>query len=122
MSKKIIFVAFSIEDASQRDLLKGQSLNTNSPFEYIDMSVKEAYDSDWKLKVKTRISRSDGIIALASKNSLNSSGQKWEISCALELKKPIIGIWIYKNDCTPLGGIKTVIWTWDEIAKFINNL
>ena len=39
--KKVIFVAFAVEDEKQRDLLKGQSLNTKSPFEYIDMSVKE---------------------------------------------------------------------------------
>ena len=73
--KKVVFVAFAIEDETQRDLLKGQSLNTNSPFEYIDMSVKEAYDSEWKEHVRTRIRRSDGVIALVSKNSLTSSGQ-----------------------------------------------
>ena len=53
-TKKTIFVAFAIEDERQRDFLKGQSLNTNSPFEYVDMSVKEAYDTDWKNKVRTR--------------------------------------------------------------------
>jgi len=46
--KKTIFVAFAIEDEAQRNLLKGQSLQTDSPFEYIDMSVKEAYDKEWK--------------------------------------------------------------------------
>ena len=45
---KVVFVAFAIEDESMRDLLKGQSLHTRSPFEYIDMSVKEAYDSGRK--------------------------------------------------------------------------
>lgn len=40
--KKVIFVAFSMKDERQRDFLKGQSLNTNSPFEYVDMSVKDA--------------------------------------------------------------------------------
>jgi hypothetical protein len=120
--KKTIFVAFAIEDERQRDLLKGQSLNTDSPFEYIDMSVKEAYDEEWKDKVRTRIKRSDGIIALVSKNSLTSSGQKWEISCAKEEGKKILGIWIYKNDTTALSGVTTVAWTWDAIAKFINGL
>ena len=42
--KKVVFVAFAIEDETQRDFLKGQSLNTNSPFEYIDMSVKDPYE------------------------------------------------------------------------------
>ena len=51
--RKTIFVAFAIEDERQRDFLKGQSLNTRCPFEYIDMSVKEAYESDWKEKVRT---------------------------------------------------------------------
>src|SRR5574337_1015231 len=90
---KVIFVAFAIEDEKQRDLLKGQSLHTRSPFEYIDMSVKEAYTSEWKERVRTRIRRSHGVIALVSKNSPSSTGQKWEISCAREEKKPILGIW-----------------------------
>src|SRR5947208_13341328 len=95
--KKVIFVAFAIEDEVQRDFLKAQSLNTESPFEYVDMSVKEAYETDWKEKVRTRIRRSDGVIALVSKNSLTSSGQKWEITCAREEKKRILGIWAYTD-------------------------
>jgi len=120
--KKIVFVAFAIEDERQRDLLKGQSLSTNAPFEYVDMSVKEAYDSNWKESVRTRIRRSDGVIALVSKNSLTSSGQKWEIACAKEEKKKILGIWAYKDDRTALSGVNTVVWTWDSIKRFIDEL
>jgi len=122
VNKKVIFVAFAIEDETQSDFLKGQSLNTNSPFEYIDMSVKEPYDSDWKERVRTRIRRSDGIIALVSKNSFTSSGQKWEISCAREEKKKILGIWAYKDDRTNVAGVNTVVWTWPAIEKFIDSL
>ena len=68
-SNKIVFIAFAIEDEWARDLLKGQSLNTDSPFEYTDMSVKEAYDRNWKERVRTRIRRSDGVIVTVSKNS-----------------------------------------------------
>lgn len=50
---------------------------------------------DWKERVRTRIRRSDGVIALVSKNSLTSSGQKWELSCAKEEKKKVLGIWAY---------------------------
>jgi hypothetical protein len=100
--KKTIFVAFAIEDETQRDFLKGQSLNTKSPFEYVDMSVKDPYDSEWKDRVRTRIRRSDGVIALISKNSLSSTGQKWEINCANEENVPLRGIWAYKNDRTEL--------------------
>ena len=121
-TKTIVFIAFAIEDEKQRDLLKGQSLNTASPFEYIDMSVKEPYDSDWKERVRTRIRRSDGVIALVSKNSLSSSGQKWEIKCAKEEKKKLRGIWAYTKDRTDLEGVYTKVWTWDNIETFIDSL
>ncbi|MDP2820154.1 MAG: TIR domain-containing protein [Polaromonas sp.] len=118
--KKVIFVAFAIEDERQRDFLKGQSLLTNSPFEYIDMSVKEAYDENWKDRVRTRIRRSDGVIALVSSSSLTSSGQKWEISCAAEENVPLLAIWAYTDDRTKLPGVNTVVWTWPTISGFIN--
>ncbi len=120
--KKTIFVAFAIEDERQRDFLKGQSLSTNSPFEYIDMSVKQPYDSNWKERVKTRIRRSDGVIALVSKNSLASTGQKWEIACAKEEGKKVLGVYAYTDDRTNLVGVNTVVWTWDAIKKFIDSL
>lgn len=102
--------------------MKGQSLLTNSPFEYVDMSVKQAYDTDWKNKVRTRIRRSDGVIILVSKNSLTSSGQKWEIQCAKEEGKKILGIWAYSDDRTNIVGVLTKTWTWDNIKNFINSL
>ena len=119
---KTIFIAFAIEDERMRDCLKGQSLLTNSPFEYVDMSVKQAYDTDWKNKVRTRIRRSDGVIILVSKNSLTSSGQKWEIQCAKEEGKKILGIWAYSDDRTNIVGVLTKTWTWDNIKNFINSL
>ena len=120
--KKVIFIAFAIEDERQRDFLKGQSLNTKSPFEYIDMSVKEPYDKDWKDRVRTRIKRSDGVLVLVSKNSLKSSGQKWEIQCAREEGKKIRGIWAYTDDRTDIEGVYTRVWTWDNIKDFIDSL
>jgi hypothetical protein len=120
--KKTIFVAFAIEDERIRDMIKGQSLNTATPFEYIDMSVKEAYDEEWKKRVRTRILRSDGVLAIVSENSLISSGQAWEIKCAKDEGKPLRGIWGYKEDRTNLVGVKTMVWTWDNIANWIDSL
>ena len=120
--KKVVFVAFSMKDERQRDFLKGQSLSTNSPFEYIDMSVKEPYDSGWKDRVRTRIRRSDGVIVLVSENSLISTGQKWEIACAREENKKILGIWAYTSDRTNIAGLNTKVWTWPNITNFINSL
>lgn len=120
--RKTVFVAFAIEDERSRDFLKGQSLNTRSPFEYVDMSVKNPYDRDWKDRVRTRIRRSDGVIALISKNSLSSSGQQWEIACSKEERVPLRGIWAYNDDRTNVVGVNTVVWNWDNIAAFIDSL
>ncbi|WP_376690257.1 TIR domain-containing protein [Wenzhouxiangella sp. EGI_FJ10409] len=120
--KKVVFIAFAIDDERQRDFLKGQSLNTKTSFEFIDMSVKEPYDTEWKKRVRTRIKRSDGVIALVSKNSLTSSGQEWEIACAKEENKKLLGIWAYTDDRTNLAGVRTVVWTWKAIEDFIDSL
>lgn len=120
--KKVVFIAFAIEDQFARDALKGQSLYTNSPFEYVDMSVKQAYDDEWKKKVRTRILRSDGVIAFISKNSLSSSGQKWEIQCAKAEGKKVRGFWAYSDDRTDVPGVTTQAWTWDNIAAYIDSL
>lgn len=121
-NKKVVFIAFAIEDKTQRDFLKGQSLSPRSPYEFIDMSVKQAYDKDWKARVRTRIRRSDGVIVLVSKNSSSSSGQKWEIACAKEEGKKILGIWAYKNDRTNIVGVNTKIWSDTNISNFIDRL
>ena len=120
--KKIIFIAFAIEDERLRDFLKGQSLHPRAPYEFIDMSVKQAYDKDWKIKVRTRIKRSDGVIVLVSKNSLTSNGQKWEIQCAKEESKKILGIWAYTNDRTNIVGVNTKVWSDTNISNFIDGL
>ena len=121
-SEKIVFVAFAIEDVAQRDFLKGQSLSPRQPYSFTDMSVKKAYDTEWKKKVRTRIKRSAGVIALISRNSTSSTGQKWEIECAREEGKPIRGIWAYKTDRTSIAGVNTFAWNDTNIVSFINSL
>ena len=120
--KKTIFVAFAIEDERQRDFLKGQSLLTKAPFEYIDISVKEAYETNWKDYVMTRIRRSHGVIALISKNSLGSTGQEWEIECSKVEGKKLLAIWAYSDDKTTVPSLNTKSWSWETIRSFINGL
>ena len=120
--EKVVFVAFAMKDERQRDFLKGQSLSPRSPYEFIDMSVKNAYDKNWKERVRTRIRRSDGVIVLVSTNSRSSSGQKWEIQCAQEERKKILGIWAYRDDRTSIAGVSTKVWSDTNISRFIDSL
>jgi hypothetical protein len=125
LASKRIFIAFAKEDEAMRDLLKGQSLNTSSPFEYTDFSVKEPYDEDWKKHVRARIRGVDGVIALVSKNTPQASGELWEIECAKDEEKPMIGLFAYTSDRTrptALSGYKIIEWTWNGIAEFIDSL
>ena len=91
----------------------------------LDMSVKEPYDSNWKERVRTRIRGCDGVIALISKNTPSAAGERWEIQCAIDEGKPLLGLWIYKGDRTEpdvMKGQKIVVWTWEAIADFIDSL
>ncbi len=125
-TKNRIFIAFAIEDKWARDYLVGQARNEKSPFDFVDMSVKEPWKEDWKKKCRTTIKGCDGVIAIISKNSPNASGQKWEMSCAIEEKIPMIGIRATSEDATQpppeFGGKKLIPWTWTDIAAFINTL
>lgn len=124
-SKKTVFIAFAKEDESLRNLFTGQRVHADTPFEFIDMSVKEPYSSEWKTKVRARIRRSDGVIALISKHTPKAAGELWEIACAVEEKKPLLGIWLdddYRVKPKEMGSAPCKTWTWENVAKFIDGL
>ena len=63
---------------------------------------------------RSRFRGCNGVIALLSKNTLSASGAKWEIKCAIEEDKPILGIWAYSNDKSvpeEMRAKKVVPWT-----------
>lgn len=122
---KRIFIAFASEDEYARDFLIGQAKNHDSPFEWTDMSVKEPYDEDWREKVKSRIAGCDGVMALLSKNSLTATGQLYEIQTAKDEDKPLIGIYVSKDDKSKpdeMEGVRCIEWTWDGRAAFVDGL
>ena len=126
MASKRIFVSFAIEDKQNRDFLVGQARNSNSPFEFTDMSVKTPWDNSWKIQCRARIKGCHGLIALISKNTMKADGARWEIQCAREEGVPVLGVHIYRDNkgATPpeLTGYRVIEWGWDGIASFINGL
>lgn len=127
MSKNRIFISFAIEDANLRDLLVGQAKNENSPFEFVDMSVKKPWDSQWKTNCRVKIKGCDGMLIIVTKNTKNADGQLWEVKCAGEEGIPRRGIWGY-SDNRPISlpkeleGIRVVNWTWPNISNWLDSL
>ncbi|MBS4221873.1 TIR domain-containing protein [Lederbergia citrea] len=127
MSKKRVFISFAMEDKSLRDFLVGQARNENSPFEFVDMSVKKPWDSAWKTNCRTRIKGCDGVLVIVTKNTKNADGQLWEVKCAREEGILIKGVWGYRDDKPgllprELEGLRVVYWKWDNIANWIKTL
>ena len=125
MATKRVFIAFAIEDEKYRNFLVAQAKNDKSPFEFLDMSVKEPWDEKWKTNCRARIKACDGLIALLSKKTWNADGAKWEMKCAAEEGISSLGVHIHKDDKgaipSELKG-RTIEWTWDGISKFLNSL
>ena len=126
-TRKRVFISFAIEDVKYRDYLVEQARKNNSPFDFIDMSVKKKWnENEWKQKCRTKIKRSHGVIALLSKNTHKAGGARWEIKCAREEGVKLIGMHIKKNDkgAVPpeLKGKRVIEWNWENLEKFINQL
>jgi len=120
-------VSFAVEDKTFRDFLVGQARNNRSPFEFVDMSVREPWDEKWKTNCRTRIRGCDGLIALVSTSTGSAEGALWEVQCAKEESVPVLGVHCSTTD-RPIrlprefDGVRVVDWTWDNIARFINAL
>jgi hypothetical protein len=122
---KRIFIAFAIEDVRSRDFLVGQAKNDNSPFVFVDMSVKQPWESDWESRCRSRIRGCDGVIALISKYTPSATGQLFEIRTTEEEHIPIMLMYSSSDRPTlpyPLGTKLINVWSWDNIKTFLSRL
>ena len=127
MADKRIFISFAIEDENLRDFLVGQAKNEKSPFSFVDMSVKQPWDSAWKTKCRTKIKGCDGVLAIVTKNSKSAAGQLWEVECAKDEGIARRGIYGSKDDRPAslpkeFEGMRVVNWTWENIKNWIDSL
>lgn len=125
MANKRVFIAFAVEDKVFRDFLVGQAKHDKTPFEFINMSVKEPWDANWKSNCRARVKGCDGVVALISKNTANADGELWEIRCAYDENVPTMLMWV--NDERPrlpalLSSKRVNVWTWANLETFIDGL
>jgi hypothetical protein len=120
-----VFISFAKEDIRYRDLLVGHTRNRKVPFEFVDMSLQERFDSKWKTKCREKIRHCHAFIALLSKKTWRADGTRWEMKCAAEEGIPSIGIHIHLNDkgaIPPELQGRVVNWRWDTIANFVDRI
>ena len=120
--EKIVYVAFAPEDVRQRDALRRDLPQTPYRVSFVDYPIKAPRDQHWQDRVRISIRRADGFLALVSSNSLTCVGQKWEITCAKEEKKSMLGVRAYVLDQTEIAGIRIIRWDWLGIVGFLDTL
>ena len=126
MAKKRTFISFDYDhDSDLKNLLVGQSRNSDSPFEIVDMSIKEAISSNWKDKARRRIKGCDVVIVICGTNTNTATGVAAELKITQEEG---VSYFCLKGrsdkKCVFLNGVKSTdkmyTWTWDNLKKLIN--
>ncbi len=126
-AKKRVFTSFAMEDITLRHLLVGQARNRKTPFDFVDLSVKEPWDSQWKTNCRTKIKGCDGMIGLITRSTRKAEGQLWELRCAYEERIPVLLMYGYDDARPsrlpePVDGRRIVKWSWDNLSAFLGKL
>ena len=125
MNKKRVFISFDYDhDESLKNLLVGQSHNTDSPFSITDMSIKETIEHNWKDNARKRIKCCDVVIVICGCHTNSASGVSVELKIAQEEGIDYFMLKGYKERCcvkpkSSLNSDKIYEWTWDNLKLLI---
>ena len=125
MKKQKVFISFDYDhDSDIKGSLVAQARNDDSPFEIIDMSIKEAIDSNWKYYARRRIKSCDCVIVLCGEYTASAKGVTAELTIAQEEGVPYF-LLCGRNDKfiqKPIGARasdKVYNWTWDNLKLLL---
>lgn len=126
MAKKRAFISFDYDhDSDLKSLLVGQAKNTDSPFEIVDMSIKEAISENWKANARKRIKGCDVVIVICGEKTNTATGVDAELKIAQEEK---VSYFLLKGrakkTCVKPKKAKSTDkiynWTWNNLKLLIN--
>lgn len=124
--KKRVFISFDYDyDNDLKNLLVGQARNDDSPFEIIDMSIKEPISGDWKTNARRRIKGCDVVIVLCGQHTNTANGVNAELAIAQE---EAVDYFLLsgrsdggnKKPTRAKTSDKMYRWTWDNLKALIN--
>ena len=125
MAKKRVFISFDYEhDEGAKRMLAGQARLEDSPFDFIDASVKEPLTGDWKDKVRRRMDNIDQVIVLCGQFTDKATGVIEELRIAQEKRKDYFLLAAYADkSCTKpttaRATDKVYKWTWDNLKALV---
>lgn len=90
MAKKRVLISFDYDhDLDLKNLLVGQSKNSDTPFEIADFSIKEAISEDWKKKARTRIKGCNVVTVICGLHTNTATG----VSAEVKIAQAYVYIW-----------------------------
>ena len=109
-------------DKTLKDFIIGQSKNSDSPFEVIDWSMKEAAPQrSWEIEAEKRIQRSDIVLVMVGSETYKAPGVLKEVTIARKHNKKIVQIIGYRE-----GNYKPVpdagclyTWNWENLKNIL---
>jgi len=125
-TNKRVFISFDFDhDEGTKTMLAGQAKLPDSPFDFIDASIKEPLTGDWKEKVRRRMDNIDTVIVLCGEHTHNASGVAAELTIAREKNKPYFLLAAYSDKTctkptTALSSDKVYSWTWPNLKALID--
>lgn len=126
MTRKRAFISFDFDhDLDLKNLLVGQARHPDTPFDIVDLSIKEVISRDWKDKARFRIKGCDVVIVICGEYTNSATGVAAELSIAQDEEIPYFLLW-GRNDkncvqpTTALATDKIYEWTWDNLKALIN--
>ena len=113
------FVSFQMEDRWARDFLAQHARDKRIPFQFLDYSIKEPFESRWKTNAKARIAQSRGTIVLIGPHTAGAEAVLWEIAETARQRHPAFGIQINRERTYPVpAGLGRVVrWNFAAIDR-----
>lgn len=123
MAKKRVFVSFDFDhDKTLKDFIIGQSKLSDSPFDAVDFSMKEAAPEwDWERKAEARIKQVDLVIVMVGSYTYRAPGVLKEVAMARRSNIPIVQIIGYRDaNPTPVPDAGRLYrWNWQNLKNLL---
>jgi hypothetical protein len=122
--QKPVFVSFDFDhDRVLKDFIVGQARLSDSPFQVIDHSLKEAApERNWQDHARAAIKRADLVLVMVGEYTYRAHGVLQEIEIAREEGVPIVQVIGYSDrNCpsVPNAG-RLYTWNWENLKKLLS--